>query len=112
MARFGPTSAIVAVRRARMRRVPASPEDRLDSWKEIAAYLNRGVRTVRRWEREEGLPVHRHASRAWQRLRVQIRDRIVATDRPTPRAPSPAATAQRSRSSAGSRRSPSCHSRT
>jgi Tol biopolymer transport system component len=37
---------------------PASG-DRLDSWKEIATYLNRGVRTVVRWEREEGLPVHR-----------------------------------------------------
>ncbi len=35
------------------------PKDRLDSWKEIAAYLNRGERTVQRWEREEGLPVHR-----------------------------------------------------
>ena len=34
--------------------------DRLDSWKEIAAHLNRSVRTVTRWEREEGLPVHRH----------------------------------------------------
>jgi TolB-like protein len=34
--------------------------DRLDSWKEIAAYLNRSVRTVKRWEHEEGLPVHRH----------------------------------------------------
>ena len=33
---------------------------RLDSWKEIAAYLNRDVTTVRRWERREGLPVHRH----------------------------------------------------
>jgi TolB-like protein len=33
--------------------------DRLDSWKEIAAYLKRGARTVQRWEREEGLPVHR-----------------------------------------------------
>jgi len=43
--------------------VPASSEDRLDSWKEIAAYLNRGVRTVRRWEREEGLPVHRQVHR-------------------------------------------------
>jgi TolB-like protein/Flp pilus assembly protein TadD len=32
---------------------------RLDSWKEIAAYLNRGVRTVQRWECEEDLPVHR-----------------------------------------------------
>ena len=37
------------------------PERRLESWKEIAVYLNRGVRTVRRWEKEEGLPVHRHA---------------------------------------------------
>ena len=38
---------------------------RLDSWKEIAAYLKRGVRTVQRWEREEGLPGHRlgHAER-------------------------------------------------
>ena len=34
--------------------------DRLDSWKEIAAYLGRDVRTVQRWERAEGLPVHRH----------------------------------------------------
>jgi Tol biopolymer transport system component len=36
-------------------------EGRLDSWKEIAAYLGRGIRTVQRWEREEGLPVHRLA---------------------------------------------------
>lgn len=36
-----------------------SAPERLDSWKEIAAYLNRGARTVQRWEREEGLPVHR-----------------------------------------------------
>jgi Tol biopolymer transport system component len=34
--------------------------ERLDSWKEIARYLNRSVRTVYRWEKEEGLPVHRH----------------------------------------------------
>lgn len=33
---------------------------RLDSWKEIASYLNRHVTTVRRWERLEALPVHRH----------------------------------------------------
>jgi hypothetical protein len=36
------------------------PEDRLDSWKEIAAFLGRDVRTVQRWEALEGLPVHRH----------------------------------------------------
>jgi tetratricopeptide (TPR) repeat protein len=32
----------------------------LSSWKEIAAYLGRDVRTVQRWERTQGLPVHRH----------------------------------------------------
>ncbi len=32
---------------------------RLDSWKEIADYLKREVRTVQRWEEERGLPVHR-----------------------------------------------------
>jgi Tol biopolymer transport system component len=39
--------------------------ERLDSWKEIASYLRRGIRTVQRWERAEGLPVHRlpHAKR-------------------------------------------------
>jgi hypothetical protein len=37
----------------------AGPADRLDSWKEIAAYLRRSPRTVQRWERQEGLPVHR-----------------------------------------------------
>lgn len=33
--------------------------DRLDSWKEIAAYLKRDVRTVQRWEKSFGLPVRR-----------------------------------------------------
>jgi len=32
---------------------------RLESWKEIAAYLGRDVTTVRRWEKREGLPVRR-----------------------------------------------------
>ena len=31
----------------------------LSSWKEIAAYLGKGVRTVQRWERELRLPVRR-----------------------------------------------------
>ena len=43
---------------------------RLDSWKEVAAYLNRDVSTVRRWERREGLPIHR--------LRHESRDSIFA----------------------------------
>jgi len=29
----------------------------LDSWKEIASYLHRTVRTVQRWSRYEGLPI-------------------------------------------------------
>jgi tetratricopeptide (TPR) repeat protein len=32
---------------------------RLDSWKEIAAYLGKAERTVKRWEKERGLPAHR-----------------------------------------------------
>ncbi len=35
-------------------------ENRLDSWKEIAAYLGRDVTTVQRWEKRERMPVHRH----------------------------------------------------
>jgi Tol biopolymer transport system component len=37
-----------------------APGRRVDSWKEIAAHLKRDVATVRRWEKREGLPVHRH----------------------------------------------------
>ena len=32
----------------------------LTSWKGIAQFFGREVRTVQRWEKEEGLPVHRH----------------------------------------------------
>src|ERR1700704_197435 len=42
------------------RPVSRAADDRLDSWKEIALYLNRDVRTVRRWEKNQGLPVRRH----------------------------------------------------
>lgn len=35
-------------------------EGRLESWKEIAAFLGRQVRTVNLWEKSEGLPIHRH----------------------------------------------------
>lgn len=37
----------------------STPEDRIESWKAIAAYFEKDVRTVRRWELERGLPVHR-----------------------------------------------------
>ena len=32
----------------------------LESWKEIAVYVGRSVRTVQLWEKEEAFPVHRH----------------------------------------------------
>jgi hypothetical protein len=37
----------------------SSEDRRLDSWKEIAAFFGRDERTVKRWEKERGLPVHR-----------------------------------------------------
>lgn len=37
-----------------------SSHERVESWKGIAVYLGRDVRTVQRWEKQEGLPVHRH----------------------------------------------------
>jgi Tol biopolymer transport system component len=37
--------------------------DRLESWKQIAAHLNKSERTVRRWHELEGLPVHKHQHR-------------------------------------------------
>src|SRR5258708_32664966 len=37
----------------------ASRGRRLESWKEIAAYLGRDVTTVRGWEKHDGLPVYR-----------------------------------------------------
>jgi len=61
-----------------------TPQKTLESWKQIAAYLERSERTVRRWEANEGLPVHRrehekqdtvfayrHEIEAWNRLRTK-----------------------------------------
>jgi TolB-like protein/Tfp pilus assembly protein PilF len=37
-----------------------SSGEQLDSWKEIAVYLGRDVTTAQRWEKREGMPIHRH----------------------------------------------------
>src|SRR5664279_5705704 len=79
-----------------------SPEDRLDSWKEIAAYLKRDVTTVQRWEKREGMPVHRHlhdrmgsvyASRAqldaWARSRNLRSEPENGNNVPSPNLPAP-----------------------
>jgi hypothetical protein len=74
--------------------LPEQERDLLDSWKEIAAYLNRNVRTVQRWEKLEGLPIHRHVHErassvsarkkeidAWQRQRSRVSDEITENQR-------------------------------
>jgi TolB-like protein/tetratricopeptide (TPR) repeat protein len=38
---------------------PEWPRERLDSWKEVASFFRREVRTVQLWEKREGLPVRR-----------------------------------------------------
>lgn len=61
-----------------------TPRKMLESWKQIAAYLERSERTVRRWEACEGLPVHRrghtkqdsvfayqHELEAWHRKKTK-----------------------------------------
>jgi TolB-like protein len=68
--------------------IPMRPTNRLDSWKTIASYLNRSVRTVRRWEREEGLPVHRHVHRALGSV-YALRSEVDAWRETVARGPSP-----------------------
>jgi hypothetical protein len=61
-----------------------TPQKTLECWKQIAAFLERSERTVRRWEANEGLPVHRrghqkhdsvfaykHEIEAWARRRTR-----------------------------------------
>jgi Tol biopolymer transport system component len=38
----------------------SEPQKRLENWKQIAAYLGKSISAAQRWEKEEGLPVHRH----------------------------------------------------
>ena len=80
-----------------------TPQKTLESWKQIAAYLERSERTVRRWEASEGLPVHRrehekqdtvfaykHEIEAWSRLRTRCPG-AAATDVGESLAPAPPA---------------------
>ena len=70
-----------------------TPQKTLESWKQIAAYLERSERTVRRWEATEKLPVHRrehekqdtvfaykHEIDAWSRVRTKIPSDIAIDD--------------------------------
>ncbi|HEY6929233.1 MAG TPA: hypothetical protein VJA66_06120, partial [Thermoanaerobaculia bacterium] len=73
-------------------------DGRLDSWKEIASYLRRSVRSAKRWEKEQQLPIHRHhhdkrdsvyAYRAeldgwWNNRRTKLTDQHGAQDAAPP----------------------------
>lgn len=72
-----------------------TPQKTLESWKQIAAYLDRSERTVRRWESSEGLPVHRrghqkcdtvfaykHEIETWTRRRTRFGSHNAAAARP------------------------------
>src|SRR5579863_2033178 len=43
--------------RSKMDNGPSAP--RLDGWKDIATCLGKSERTVKRWERDRALPIHR-----------------------------------------------------
>ena len=47
---------------------PSDGERKLDSWKDIAAFFERDLRTVIRWEKELGLPVHRYPGKTKGRV--------------------------------------------
>ncbi len=70
-----------------------TPQKTLESWKQIAAFLDRSERTVRRWEASEGLPVHRrnhekqdtvfafrHEIDAWRRSRITCPEKLSAEE--------------------------------
>ena len=69
--------------------IETTHENLLDSWKQIACYLDRNVRTVQRWEKCEQLPVYRHIHNtnasvyafkseidAWRRSRSSLAERV------------------------------------
>jgi hypothetical protein len=83
-----------------------TPQKTLESWKQIAAYLDRSERTVRRWETSEGLPVHRrehekqdtvfafrHEIEAWSRRRTKFPEPLSANEVDSPPALKPVSNA-------------------
>src|ERR1700743_2408548 len=76
-----------------------TPQKTLESWKQIAAYLERSERTVRAWQATEKLPVHRrehekqdtvfaykHEIDAWSRVRVKCPAELSIVDTEEPAA--------------------------
>jgi hypothetical protein len=74
-----------------------TPQKTLESWKQIAAFIERSERTARRWEACEGLPVHRrghqkhdtvfaykHEIAAWTQHRTRLGGQDSTAIRPEP----------------------------
>ena len=79
-----------------MSRTVGNPSEnrRIDSWKEIAAFFGRDERTVKRWEKERGLPVHRLPGErggvfAWSQELTRWLNSAGARLDPEPSAPAP-----------------------
>lgn len=57
--------------------IPPNPAEKtavLTSWKEIASYMGKGVRTVQRWEQDFGLPVRRPQGSSKKAILARPRD--------------------------------------
>jgi TolB-like protein len=54
------TSLAIADSASQQQTISAITSEHLDSWKEIAVFFARTIRTVQRWERTEKLPIYRH----------------------------------------------------
>jgi tetratricopeptide (TPR) repeat protein len=50
------------------------PKTRLETWKEVAGFFGRDERTVKRWEAERGLPIHRLPGAARSRIYAEVRE--------------------------------------
>ena len=57
--RVEPCRMILKLRRKPITRPLSKDNARLDGWREIASFLSRGIRTIRRWEKDYALPVRR-----------------------------------------------------
>ena len=60
----------------------ADPSRKLESWKEIAAFFERDLRTVIRWEKELGLPVYRHPGKSKGRVYAHTDELHAWADKP------------------------------
>jgi TolB-like protein len=95
MATLGPLWPTLSLYDRRM--TTTAKRDSLRSWKAIAAYLGCSVRSARRWEVEEGLPVHRQMHKS-QGTVYAYADELDAWQKRGETRPAPAARSEPDRS--------------